>query len=108
MSADPELETHFMTNYLSMCSLIKALQPLMEESATTGPSRIVVTGSFTSVSIAKGRVDLDNLQMQKTDKGANHVGVPNDMAYAQSKLLQYMWCKKFAQNVDAKKICLMV
>merc|ERR1719409_2281828 len=98
MSLQPRLEQHFMTNYLSMVVLIKALQPLLEQSA---PSRIVITGSFTHIDIAKGKANLDNLQYED-DKVSSGKGMPpNDLAYAQSKLLQYMWAKKFASKVGS-------
>eukprot|EP00973_Karenia_brevis_P070536 9804592-Karenia_brevis.AAC.1 len=89
MSQQPRLEQHFMTNYLSMVILCKALKPLLEQSA---PSRIVITGSFTHMDIVKGKANLDNLQFED-GKVSSGPAVYNDLAYAQSKLLQYMWAK---------------
>jgi len=85
------LEAHFATNYLSMVLLLTELKELLESSK----ARIVITGSFTAATNMKGVADLDNLQGQKKTT----VFAPNDIVYAQSKLLQYMWAKKFSQTV---------
>lgn len=86
-------EAHFATNYMSMVLLLTELKPLIDKSKT----RVVVTGSFTSFTIAKGIVDFDNLQGEKKTTAS----MPNDVLYAQSKLLQYMWARKFATTVSS-------
>lgn len=86
------LEIHFATNYLSMVILCKVLKPLLERSES---ARIVVTGSFTGWSIMKGKVRQDNLQGEKKHTRTT----VNDIVYAQSKLLQSMWAKKFATTL---------
>lgn len=92
------LEVHFATNYFSMVVLLKQLQPLIEKCKT----RVLVTGSFTSMmdpapqqTFPQGVCDFDNLQ------GEKGVFAMNSFAYAHSKLLQYMWLKKFAEVAGA-------
>lgn len=104
MSEELGLEQHFMTNYFSMVILCTALKQLLEESA---PSRIVITGSSTHMSVARGKANLDDLQFEQGwSINSNCYGddldgsyVQSEIAYAQSKLLQYMWVKKFATTV---------
>lgn len=103
---EPGYYSHFVTNYLSMVIVCTTLKPLLEQSA---PSRIVITGCSTHMDVAKGNATLDeqifdppHLQNQKT---ANLP--PKDEAYAQTKLLQYMWAKKFATTLGPE-VAIMV
>lgn len=77
-----------------MVILCTTLKPLLEQSA---PSRVVITGSFTHMDIANGKANLDDLQFVDAKVTKR---VANDLTYAQSKLLQYMWVKKFATTLS--------
>jgi len=87
---EDKLEMHFATNYLAMALLFKELESLMVKSA---PSRLVVTGSFTSWEMMKGVVDFDNLQCEN---GKHKLMMGQGWTYAHSKLLQHVWCKHYA------------
>jgi len=103
---EPGFYSHFATNYLSMVILCKTLKPLLEQNT---PSRIVITGCSTHMDVAEGEARLDEqifapLHLQDL----NTASLPaKDKAYAQTKLLQYMWVKKFAETV-APKVSVMV
>lgn len=87
---EDNLEKHFATNHLAMALLFKELESLMVKSA---PSRMVVTGSFTSWGMMKGVVDFDNLQCEN---GKHKLLVGQGWTYSHSKLLQHVWCKHYA------------
>mmetsp|Transcript_60757 Transcript_60757/g.195754 ORF Transcript_60757/g.195754 Transcript_60757/m.195754 type:complete len:349 (+) Transcript_60757:73-1119(+) len=87
---EDELEVHFAVNYIAMVLIVTELQELLAKSA---PARVVVTGSFTSYEIMKGKVDFDNLQCEN---GKHSRGVPQAKTYAHSKLMQHVWCKHYA------------
>jgi NAD(P)-dependent dehydrogenase (short-subunit alcohol dehydrogenase family) len=101
---DGTFEQHYCVNFFSMVLLVRGLQQLLESSSsTTGqPSRVVVTGSFTTWSMVKGQVDFGNLQGETGDTSCGQGA--NSRMYAQSKLLQHMWCKQLGQNAGSKLI----
>jgi len=99
-SKDQEL--HFATNYLSNVILANGLRPLLEtateESGGANPGRVIITGSFTSWEIAKGKLDVKNLSGEKHTSGK--MPVCNDITYGQSKLCQHMWARWFARETS--------
>jgi len=84
------IEVHFALNYIAMVLIVTELRELLQKSA---PSRVVVTGSFTSWEMMKGVVHFDNLQCEN---GKHKLTVKQGFTYAHSKLLQHVWCKHYA------------
>ena len=103
-----ELEVHFAVNYLSTPVLVKALLPLLKKSKT----RVLVCGSFTAVDMAQGVVRNWDLQSASdpawVHRGAPIPGVYNAAAYAQSKLLLYMWAKRAAEELRGTGVTLNI
>lgn len=97
-------EKHFATNYLSMCIICSELRELLMKSSGVSdggaPSRIVITGSFTSMEMIKGEYSFDNLQGE-THFQTKKPQFANDIMYPQSKLLQYGWARQFASLAAA-------
>ena len=90
-------ELHYAVNYLQCVMLAEGLATRMSESAiaSSGESRIVVQGSFTSFDMSKGVLDLE---MFKGKDGIHKApGAPamfaNSFTYSQSKLAQHTWVK---------------
>jgi len=94
---EPGFHSYLVTNYLSTVILCTALKPLLEQSA---PSRIVITGSFTHMDVSKGKANLNTLNNHMLTNGKVAKKPAKDEAYAQTKLFQYMWAKKFVTTVD--------
>jgi NAD(P)-dependent dehydrogenase (short-subunit alcohol dehydrogenase family) len=90
-------EFHYAVNYLQCVLLAQGLATRMSESAraSSGESRIVVQGSFTSFDLSKGVLDFEILK----GKDGIHTapGAPamfaNSFTYSQSKLAQHIWVK---------------
>lgn len=94
---EPGFMSCFITNYLSMVILCTTLKPLLEKNS---PSRIVVTGCSTHMDVANGKARLDEQIFNPHMQDFKAIDLPaKHEAYAQTKLLQYMWVKKFAATV---------
>jgi len=95
------IEMHVATNFLSMVVLLRGLQEnMMKTAKATGENtRCVVTGSFASMEMEKGVLDLENMNCDKVWQTEKNSLICNDKAYPQSKLMQHMWARKFAREV---------
>lgn len=99
------LEHHYALNFLQMAIFIKHLGPLLSRSATASTnSRICVMGSYTSMQIAKGVLDVEHAG---TKDGPVTMSLPSDYVYSQSKLMQHVFCKgvKPPQHVTLNVAC---
>lgn len=103
---EPGFCSHFTTNYLSMVILCTRLKPLLEQNAH---SRIIITGCATHMDVAKGEAKIDEQLFAPSQlQGLKTANLPSkDEAFAQTKLLQYMWAKKFAMTLGPN-VALMV
>jgi len=87
------IETTFAVNYVAPFALTELLAPLLIESATVAPSRVI---DVASVAHTRGRIHLQDLQLSASWTGY--------AAYAQSKLALVMHALTLAEKRDPEKL----
>jgi NAD(P)-dependent dehydrogenase (short-subunit alcohol dehydrogenase family) len=90
------LETTFATNHLAYFLLVKLLLPLLEKAGT--PERKARIVNVASAAHGRGRLDLDDLQLERHPYGG-------PMAqYSASKLMNVMFTYELARRLEGKNV----
>eukprot|EP00592_Proboscia_alata_P015519 CAMPEP_0194399006 /NCGR_PEP_ID=MMETSP0174-20130528/126419_1 /TAXON_ID=216777 /ORGANISM="Proboscia alata, Strain PI-D3" /LENGTH=368 /DNA_ID=CAMNT_0039195365 /DNA_START=46 /DNA_END=1148 /DNA_ORIENTATION=- len=110
MLQEDGLEEHYCCNFLQMAIFIEELAPLLSKTSTTEcKGRICVMGSYTTMAFAKGKLDIEHLNTKKGPHHSKTFMKPGDLVYAQSKLMQHVYCKfmytRIPSNVTLNVAC---
>ncbi|GMI51751.1 hypothetical protein ScalyP_jg128 [Parmales sp. scaly parma] len=98
----------YCVNFLQCVTFIEKLAPLVSKNSTSNSQgRICVMGSFTTLSMAKGKLDFDSLKKEGPWKLGQNGGYP----YSQTKLAQHIYVKHITsknlvpENVTVNVAC---